>query len=336
VERALPLVIQARDLLLLKTIYEFPYSTAAQLSRLIPVGTINPQLRTYHDERRLTHTQVGKNPRVRREIQRRLQQLFHAQGGAYVQRHKISNNSPIMYTIAMRAVDLLAGEFDLDTAALTRSARNRDPGEKYLRHTLLRTGMRFAFTVSVAARPDVEIGYWYKDGHIKLRITYQTDDGHLVTDTIIPDDFIGLRWGGKIEPLLIEADKRKDYPRVRTKMMAYLHLWRQIKSGTASLPLAPAHVLREMRRTGQLRSRKPVYLIAGQPVQNFRVLWVAKGVERKEGLRRLAHDLEGPQGDAAGLFWFTDESQYLDTPERVLGPVWQKGRNDTWRALLGT
>ena len=298
------------------------------------MGIINPQLRAYHDQRRKAYVLEGRGPRVRREILRRVQQLFHAKGGAYVQRHKISNNSPILYTIAMRAVDLLAAEFDLDTAALARSARNRDPGEKFLRHTLLRTGMRFAFTVGVAARPEVEIAFWCKDGSVKIPITYQTDDGRLVEDTVIPDDFIGLSCDGKIEPLLIESDKRKDYPRVRAKLVAYLHLWRQIKQGTARLPRAPAHVLREMHKTGQLRSRKPVYLLAGQPVQNFRVLWVAKGRERKEGLRRLAHDLEGPQGDAAGLFWFTDEGQYLDAPERILGPVWQKARNDTWRPLL--
>lgn len=337
-ERAIPIAIQPRDLLLFKLIYDFPYSTAAQLSRLLPAGFINPQLRAYHDGRKLERAQEsmenGQPAKAPREILRRLQQLFHAAGGPYVQRHKVDNNSPALYTIALRAVDLLAAEFDLDTGALARSARNRDPGEKYLRHTVLRTSMRFAFTIGVAARPDVEISYWYKDGHVKLTITYQTDDGQLVTDTVIPDDFIGLSWGGKNEPVLIEADKRKDYPRVRAKLMAYLHLWRQIKSGTASLPLAPAHVLREMRRTGQLRSRKPVYLIAGQPVQNFRVLWVAKGAERKEGLRRLAHDLEGPQGDAAGLFWFTDEGQYSDAPERILGPVWQKARNDVWRPLL--
>ena len=57
---------------------------------------------------------------VRREILRRLQQLFHAAGGPYVQRHKVDNNSPILYSIAHRAVDLLAAEYDLDTAALAR------------------------------------------------------------------------------------------------------------------------------------------------------------------------------------------------------------------------
>jgi hypothetical protein len=133
---------------------------------------------------------------------------------------------------------------------------------------------------------------------------------------------------------LIESDKRKDYPRVRTKMVAYVQLSRQIKSGTARLPLAPAHVLQEMRHTGELRSQKPYYLIAGQPVRHFRVLWVAKGSERKEGLRRLAHDLDGPQGEASGLFWFTHEGQYLTEAERVLGPVWQKARNETWRSLI--
>ena len=63
---------------------------------------------------------------------------------------------------------------------------------------------------------------------------------------------------------------------------------------------------------------------------NFRVLWVARGSDRKEGLRRLARDMDGPQGEASGLFWFTHESQYLDKPERVLESVWQKGRNEVW------
>ena len=128
----MPVAIQPRDLLLLKTIYDFPYCTAMQLSRLLPVGPINPQLRAYHDQRHLKRAREevigGHAPRIRREILRRLQQLFHAEGGTYVQRHKVDNNSPILYTIALRAVDLLAAEFDLDPAALARSARNRDPG----------------------------------------------------------------------------------------------------------------------------------------------------------------------------------------------------------------
>jgi hypothetical protein len=208
---SVPVAMQARDLLLLKTIYDFPYSTATQLSRLIPAGTINPQLRAYQEQRYVAHatvTPVGETPaKARRAMLRRLQQLFHAQSGAYVQRHKVDNNSPILYTIAPRAVDLLAAEFDLDAAALARSARNRDPGEKYLRHARQRTNFRFALTVAVAQQPEVEIVYWHKDGSIQIPISYQTDDGRLVEDTVIPDDFLGIRWlkSGIVEPLLVES-----------------------------------------------------------------------------------------------------------------------------------
>ena len=337
-ERAVAVAIQPRDLLLLKAVYDFPYGTAAQLSRLLPVGVINPKLRAYHDQRLPlwgTEQERARTP-VRREILRRLQQLFHAVGGPYVQRHKVDNNSAILYTIAHRAVDLLAAEFDLDTAALARSARNRDPGEKFLRHARLRTNARFAFTIAVATRDDVEIAFWHKDGSIKIPITYTTDDGTAVEDTIIPDDFLGIRWtkSGLVESFFSEADKRKDFPRVRKKMTAYVHLLRQMKAGTAKLPLAPPHVLRELHAVGQIRSSQRVYSLADQPITNFRALWLAKGAARKEGLRRLARGLDSPQGEASGLFWFTNEAQYFDQPERILEAVWQKARNDTWRQLL--
>jgi hypothetical protein len=51
-------------------------------------------------------------------------------------------------------------------------------------------------------------------------------------------------------------------------------------------------------------------------------------------LARFAREVGGPQAEAAGLFWFTHETQYRDQLERVLGPVWQKARNDTLRPLL--
>src|SRR6187200_505261 len=86
--RAVPIAVQPRDLLMLKSIYEFPYCTAAQLSRLMPKGTINPQLRAYHDQRRL-EAMIERVGGVRREIWHRLKMLFHAAGGPYVQRHKI-------------------------------------------------------------------------------------------------------------------------------------------------------------------------------------------------------------------------------------------------------
>jgi Replication-relaxation len=336
-QRSIPVEIQARDLVLLKLIYELPYVDAAQLSRLLPVSTLNPQLRGYHDQRRQERAVVasgGDHARVRREVLRRLQQLLHAKGGPYIQRHKVNNNSPRLYTIAPRAVDLLAAEYDLDAAALARSARNRDPGEKFLRHTRLRTGFRFAMIVATMEQPDIRIVYWHKDGSIKIPISYQCGNGTMVEDNVIPDEFIGLGHGGTVEPFPVEADKRRDFPRVKAKFQAYVHLWRQIRQGNAQLPRAPQHLVRDLRRSGQLRSDKPVYLIVGKPVVDFRVLWVAQGVERKEGLRRLAREVGGPQAEAAGLFWFTHESQYIDQPERVLGPIWQKARNDLWRPLL--
>src|SRR2546421_154507 len=88
-QRLIPVEIQARDLVLLKLIYDLPYADAAQLSRLLPVGAINPQLRAYHDQR---GPEPGRHARVRREVLRRLQQLLRATGGPYIQRHKVNNN----------------------------------------------------------------------------------------------------------------------------------------------------------------------------------------------------------------------------------------------------
>jgi hypothetical protein len=336
--RTLPVAIQPRDLVLLKTVYELPYCDARQLSRLLPIGAVNPQLRAYLDQRQEERARegwtTGQPAEARRSIVRRLQQLLHASGGPYLQQHTVTHNSRRLYTIAPRAVDLLAAEFDLDSGALARTARNKDVQERYLYHSRMRSCFRFALTVAVAARSDVAFEYWFKDGATKIGITYHTAAGTVVQDTVIPDEFVGLRWGGKVEVLPVETDKRKDGARVKDKMAAYVHLWRQIKQGTAKLPLAPPHVVRQLRSSGQLRDTRQVYMIAGQPVLDFRVLWVAKGRERMEGLRRLAREVGGPQGVAAGLFLFTHEGQYVNDPERVLAPIWQKARNDTWRELL--
>jgi hypothetical protein len=336
--RTLPVAIQPRDLVLLKTIYELPYCDAAQLSRLLPIGAVNPQLRAYLDARREARVRegwtTGHPAEARRSIVRRLQQLLSAQGGAYIQQHILNPNSRRLYTIAPRAVDLLAAEFDLDSAALARTARNKDPMERYLHHARMRTGFRFALTVAVAARPEVAFAFWLKDGATKIAITYQTSAGTMVSDKVIPDEFVGLRWRGRVEVLPVETDRRKDAKRVQDKMIGYVHLWRQLRQGTAKLPLAPPHVVRQLRSSDQLRDTRQVYMIAGQPVLDFRVLWVAKGRERMEGLRRLAREVGGPQGVAAGLFLFTHEAMYAEEPERVLAPIWQKARNDTWRELL--
>jgi len=333
----IPVAIQPRDLVLLKTVYQLPYCDAVQLSRLLPIGAINPQLRAYLDQRleeRVRAGFTGEPAEARRSIVRRLQQLHSADGGPYIQQHMLNRHSRRLYTIAPRAVDLLAMEFDLDSAALARTARNKDQMERYILHSRMRTVFRFALTVAVAARPDVEFGYWFKDGSVKIGIIYRTAAGTVVDDTIIPDEFVGLRWRGKVEVLPVETDRRKDGKRVQAKMLAYVHLWRQIKHGTARLPLAPPHVLRELRASGQLREKKPVYMIGGQPVLDFRVLWIAKGPERMEGLRRLARELGGPQGVAAGLFLFTHEAQYADDPERVFAPIWKKARNEIMREVL--
>src|SRR6266705_3399010 len=84
--RTIPVAIQPRDMALLKSIYELPYSDAAQLSQLMPIGEVNPQLRAYLDqsrEKRAKEGWTGETPaQARRSIVRRLQQLLHATGGA--------------------------------------------------------------------------------------------------------------------------------------------------------------------------------------------------------------------------------------------------------------
>ena len=144
--RTIPVAIQPRDMALLKSIYELPYCDAAQLSQLMPIGAVNPQLRAYLDqsrEKRVKAGWTGEAPaQARRSIVRRLQQLLHAAGGAYLQQHTLNQHSRRLYTIAPRAVDLLAAEFDLDSAALARSARNKDVMERYLHHA--RCGRAFA------------------------------------------------------------------------------------------------------------------------------------------------------------------------------------------------
>ena len=234
-------------------------------------------------------------------------------------------------------MDLLAAEYDLDTAALRRSARNRDPGEKFFRHARLRTNARFAFTIAMAAREDVEIAFWYKDGSIKIPITYTTDDGTVVEDTIIPDDFLGIRWtkSGIVEALFGESDRRKDYPTgeeeicgLCASLTADEKWYREAPIGTPACAASAACCRAGAIPTAGVYPRRPTHnefsrAVDRQGSQNAKracagspVDWTAHKVKRL---------------DCSGLRM---RRNILTQPERILESVWQKARNDTWRPLL--
>src|SRR2546430_1562288 len=129
---------------------------------------------------------------------------------------------------------------------------------------------RFAMTIATMEQSEVQIAYWHKDGRIRIPISYQSSNGTMIEEKVIPAEVIGLRHGATVESFPVEADKRRDFPRVKAKFLAYVHLWRQIRQANAQLPRAPLRLVRDLRRNGQLRADKPVYLIAGKPVVDFR------------------------------------------------------------------
>ena len=306
-----------RDRELLKVIYEYRFITAEMLQDLVPDVELTDRqkeaLERLIQARRAKLTGKESSERqaapTKRKILHRLMVLYH---NGYVQRHKLSDQEPIVYALGNKGADELVLYYGIDRKEIDWTQRARENGERYIRHGLMVGRFHHALVRTVRELPGVTLLFWKPGGAFKASVKYKdlvkTREGsrtQLVEGAVIPDGYFALTFGDKTAYFFLEAD-RSTMSNVRylAKLKAYYHFWyTQIRPGK--------------HPSGMTR---------------FRVLTVTLSEERKDNLRETAREI-GAEGKAPNLFWFACERSYRDEPEKVISPIWQTLQDDTLKSL---
>jgi hypothetical protein len=305
-----------RDRELLKVIYDYRFITAPVLQDLAPRVELTDNQQKVLGKLKLIAAKKATVPRpetadrprrTKREILRRLQMLYH---NGYVQRHKLSDSDPIVYALGNLGAEELVLHYGIDRQEIEWTTKNRECGERYIRHALLVTRFRHALTLALRNVPDASLEEWIPGGAFTAKVRYldtvRTAGGtrtHEVDGVVKPDGLFVVKVGDKRIHYFLEADRSTmSNARYLAKLKSYFAFW--------------STYVRDAKETARMTQ--------------MRVLSVTISEARKDNLRETAQQVS----DAAkNLFWFVCEKAYRGTPDEVLGTNWQTLEDDTLKRL---
>jgi hypothetical protein len=303
-----------RDRELLKIIYDYRFITAPMLQDLAP-----PVALTENQQKALSKLLAAKKAttpspepserpqRTKREILRRLQMLYH---NGYVQRRKLSDRDPIVYSLGNLGADELTLHFGIDRQEIEWTTKNRESSERYMQHGLLVSRFRHALALALRDVADVHLAFWEPSGAFQAKVTYRdtvkTREGThtaLVERTIVPDGVFVVTAGDKRIHYFLEADRSQmSNARFLKKLKAYYAFWATyVKDG-----------------------KRP------SPIKQMRVITLTISEARKDNLRVTAQKVST---EAKNLFWFICEKAYLGKPQEILRDNWQTLEDNTFKSL---
>jgi hypothetical protein len=308
-----------RDRELLRVIFAYRFITADMLQDLAPPVTLTENQQKALDKliaaKKEKATTAGsataeRPQRTRREILRRLQMLFHH---GYVQRRKISDHDPIVYSLGNKGADLLTLHYGVDRMKIDWTTKNREAGERYMRHGMMVSRFRHALELALRKSPGAALDFWEPGGAFKASVKYtdavNTREGtrtQVVEGAVIPDGLFVVKHGEKRIHYFLECDRSTmSNARYLAKLKSYYAFYSTY-----------VHDDKEKR--------------AG--ITQMRVLTLTISEARKDNLRTIAEEVS-PEGKAKGLFWFACERSYRDMPQQVMASIWQTLEDDTLKSL---
>jgi hypothetical protein len=249
---------------------------------------------------------AGPPQRIKREIRRRLQYLFHH---GYLQRHKMSDGEAIAYALGNLGADELMLHYGIDRKAIEWTTKNRESSERYIRHALMVTHLRHSVVVSLRDLHDLQLELWEPDGAFLAKVQYQdtvrTPSGprtQVVDGVVKPDSLFLMTGRGQRIHYFPEADRSTmTNARYLTKLKAYYAFY-----------------------TTYVRDNP------SSPIKQMRVLTITRSEARKDNLRNIAQQVSQ---DAKGLFWFICEQVYLGHPQQIFEATWQTLEDDQLKRL---
>lgn len=246
-------------------------------------------------------------------LQKRLNKLWRA---GYLDRPKGQRKlfleagpRHFIYALGNKGADTLTIHYGIDRQKIDWTTKNLEVKDIYLSHALQISNFRVCLALALRNEPSADLAFWKPTGEIKDAVIFQ-DERYTQKIPIIPDGFFALKQeipgeDPDIMYFFLEADRgTMTTKRFFNKMRGYWKYYSQKKH--------------EERLN----------------IGNFRVLTITKTEARKENLRAIT---KGADDRKAGslMFWFTSEQRYnLEEPGRILGPIWQTPKDDTWHHLL--
>ena len=150
-----------RDRQLLKIIYDYRFITAPMLQDLAPPVALTENQRKALSKLIATKQAHAPDPemadrpqRTKREILRRLQMLYH---NGYVQRRKLSDRDPIVYSLGSMGAEELTLHYGIDRQEIDWTTKSRESSERYMRHGLLVSRFRHALELALRDQPGIKL-----------------------------------------------------------------------------------------------------------------------------------------------------------------------------------
>jgi hypothetical protein len=267
-------------------------------------------IRIVYDYGRITTDQlVALMPGSQQKNRRILRTLWWHR---YLNRKKISNNDPILYSPAKRGAEMIAEERQLPNSGVEWTTRNRELKPISIPHTRGINDLRFALDMSLQQLPEAEMLFWYPDRTFRKTVTY-TVDFERKTKRCTPDGFWGAsyrmhRFGGLMEfdNSTMAGTTKREESRIFDKLEALWNLWLQWRDRAYDDRLG---------------------------VDSLRLFYITKSEQRKENIRELARSV-GDQKNGSDFFWFACQKPYQKNPFAVLDAIWQTPRDDTYKSMF--
>lgn len=293
------LVLQERDLEILKLVHRLRFASSEHIIALIPGS--------------------------RKGILNRLYLLFH---GQYLDRPPEQvkpftvGSSPIVYGLGNRGADVLHMHCGIPRSKVDWTSKNRTAGAMFIDHTLLVSNFRVCLELAVRQHGGIRIidaeEIINDQSGLEVNSSRMINGNvHYLKYTIIPDLIFGLNFLDEEEGqnrafFMVEAD-RSTMPVMRNnlyqtsifrKQVGYFDCWRK----------------------GQFKKTFGF--------QNARILFLTISEERTESMIQACKCVDD-KGEGSKIFLFTEADNFsVHSIKNVFAPIWRNGRDDQMICLL--
>lgn len=282
-----PLIIQDRDIEIVRAVFENRFLTLPLLAQLFPPDE-KSRRRRYHNQN------VELRDTTNASLHRRLRLLFHHH---YLYRFHTNLRGNHIYALDNQGALLLKTNQLPLSLSIDWQEKNRGLAHFNVEHALMVSRFRTALEVATREHPTLKIDDYERESPT-LKAEWQKNGRRIYVN---PDAYLTLRdtskpTGKQRAAYFLEADQSTmTLQRLLEKFARYSAMYRD-------------------------RVHMKAY-----DIPSFRLLLVTKSRERASNVLTLASKDDSPiPPDYRSFFYFTTEEAYAEHPRNIFSPIWRR------------